>query len=73
MFSKIADSDFVENLEKSALNGPIKKDRLRYRFIYECIEEFVHENDLIISDLDSLEGIVPPFKDFYSIYSKKSL
>lgn len=67
MFDGMQDN-YISDLKKKAKETLIKKDRERYKCIYEIIELYISENNVILSDLDLLTNQKIIYKDSYNLY-----
>ena len=68
MFNSLLNTDYINNLQDKAKSGVIKKNRDFYNEYFKIIEKYIFDNNLIISDIDTLIEKKILFRDDYKVF-----
>ena len=74
MFSSILQTDYINNIKEHAIKTKIIQDRNLFRELFEDVEKYSKDNDIIISDIDILitsccdDTDTVLYKEIYNLY-----
>ena len=57
MFTNILKTNFIDNIKEHAIKTKITDDRNLFKELFEDIENYARENNIIISDINNLIDI----------------
>ena len=72
MFNSLLKTNYINNLQDEAKLSKIKENRDIYNKYFLIIEKYIFDNNLIISDINTLIDEESIYKNTYNIYTENS-